>query len=140
MKRIITGLTLALALLLAGHAQAASNLHAQSNAATATSPAFTPLSWTPSTACVSPVTCTFDVYRCIGTCTITSGTWTLITSGAADTGAYTDSTVGGIGVASYYVTDLATGNGWSATPSAGSNVATVTFPVPAPTGLAAAAN
>jgi hypothetical protein len=100
------------------------------------------LTWTPGSNCgVNGVTCGANVYACTGVCTVGSGTWVKLTTTpiANDTGSYTDSAVT-VGIRSYYVTDVATGNGWSNTESGASNVATVTFPVPPPTSLVGSHN
>lgn len=97
------------------------------------------LTWTASTACVSPVSCVANVYRAQGqSCpaTASSGTWTLIGSGVAESGAYTDANPGTVGANCYYVTDVATGSGWNKQESEGSNLWQATFPVPAPGKLA----
>ena len=93
------------------------------------------LTWTASTACVSPVSCTTNVYRAQGQAcpaSASSGTWTLISTGVTESGAYTDTNPGTVGANCYYVTDVATGEGWVKQESGVSNLWQATFPVPAP--------
>ena len=104
------------------------------------------LTWTPSVSCaISGVTCFGTVYRSLAACaTVAACTWTALTTAAAPAptaGPYTDSSVPTTAtVASYYVTNTATGNGWTNQESTASNIAVATFqqaPPAPPTGLTA---
>lgn len=95
------------------------------------------LTWTQSPTCsIVGVTCTNNVYSCVGTCT-SGSTFTKIASSVTGT-TYTDSAPAGA-VVSYYVTAVATGGGWNATESGPSNVFTQTFPVAPPSSLSGSA-
>ena len=104
------------------------------------------LKWSPSTSCAATgVTCYGTVYRSLANCaTVAACAWTPLTTASAPApvaGPYTDSTVPTTAtVASYYVTNTATGGGWTNQESTASNIAVVTFqqaPPAAPTGLSA---
>jgi hypothetical protein len=111
------------------------------------------LTWKAGSACGatingSAITCKANVYQCIGACAYpaaTGQTWSQIATGITESGAYTVAAPPTAGALSYLVTDLATGNGWNGTStgiatgseSGASNIATLTFQPPSPTGLAA---
>lgn len=99
------------------------------------------LTWTASTSCVAPVSCKVNVYRASGQACPAGGatagaSWTLIGAGVAESGGYTDANPGAVGASCYYVTDVATGEGWANTESGASNTWQATFPVAPPGKLA----
>ncbi len=122
--------------------------HAVLQAAVSSAPPGTPvaLKWTGSGSCsISGVTCYGTVYRSLANCaSVAACAWTPLTTASAPApvaGPYTDSTVPTTAtVASYYVTNTATGNGWTNQESTASNIAVATFqqaPPAPPTGLTA---
>lgn len=99
------------------------------------------LSWTASASCAAPVSCTANVYRAQAQACPANGatagvTWTKIASAVVEAGSYTDANPGNVGASCYYVTDVATGNGWVNTESGASNTWQATFPVTPPGKLA----
>lgn len=113
------------------------------------------LTWTKGPSCGAvvagqTVTCTVNVYQCIGTCaawsTTTASNWTAVANTQAENGTYTFQSPPQAGSLSYVVTDCAMNGGWNGacptgpgtgSESSASNVATVTFQPAAPTNATA---
>lgn len=74
--------------------------------------------------CTTTNPCQFQVYRCSGTCTTTSGTWTLIGTTAAQSTNYVDNTAVGGTLYSYDVEAVPSGS--TTIFSGPSNVGTIT--------------
>ena len=115
---------LVLSLLALASVIATPTVQAQAGTLPAASATSNTIPWGLSSNCVAATPCQFQVYRCAGVCTATSGGWALLATTAAQAVSYTDSTAVGGTQYSYDVEAVPSGS--TTTFSGPSNIGQIT--------------